>query len=91
LGITQPWLFRLWPRLFNRHVDLQLNQVKVFTWGYLAVQPWLFRLWPRLFNRHVDLQLNQVKVFNGCPYTGNIFTFKIGFTAHMFFFTLKIK
>ncbi len=27
---------------------------------------------------------------NGCPYAGNIFTFKIGFTALMFF-TLKIK
>jgi hypothetical protein len=29
-------------------------------------------------------------VLNGCPYAGNIFTFKIGFTALMFF-TLKIK
>ena len=27
LGVTQPWLFRLFPGLFNRDVDLRLNQV----------------------------------------------------------------
>jgi hypothetical protein len=36
------------------------------------------------------LSFSRARIYNGCPYTGDIFTFKISFTAHMiFFFTLK--
>ncbi len=30
-------------------------------------------------------------IYNGCPYAGDIFTFKNSFTAHMCFFTLEIR
>jgi hypothetical protein len=50
------------PRLFIRHVDLQLNQVKNFYLRILGCPALALLLWPRLFNRHIDLQLNQVKV-----------------------------
>jgi hypothetical protein len=44
---------------------------------------------PSSFSLTSPFTPSQIKC-NGCPYAGNIFTFKIGFTALMFF-TLKIK